>query len=274
MTPPLRRRLFTLCADDFGQSASINEAIVELARRDRLGAVSVMSQGPAWPQGAAQLNEGRDTADIGLHLNLTHPFPGAPSVRPLGWWLLATALGRVRRDAVRAAFQSQIDAFVEHAGRLPDYLDGHQHVHAFPVIREVLTEVIANNWQGQPLPWVRAPDCLVDDGGVPLKAAILRGATRGFAAHLQRAGLRHPPRFGGLYALAADANFSSLMRRWLHDLPAGTVLMVHPGKQGADTGDPIGAARVAEYDYLSSDAFEQDAQSADAGFVRFPALPA
>ncbi len=274
MTTPPGDRLFTLCADDFGQSASINEAIVELVRCQRLGAVSVMSQGPAWPDGALALKECQQAADIGLHLNLTHPFPGSLSVRPLAWWLVAAPLGWVERSAVRAAFQSQVDAFVKHFGRLPDYLDGHQHVHALPVVREVLTELVADNWRDQPQPWVRAPDCLLDSGRVPLKAWVLRRATRGFAKHLQRAGLRHTRRFGGLYALDADVDFAGLMGSWLHELPSGTLLMVHPGKESHDPDDPIGAARVAEYNYLNGSELAQHAASAGASFVRFSQLPA
>lgn len=274
MTTAPGGRLFTLCADDFGQSASINDAIVELIRCQRLGAVSVMSQGPAWPDGARALDECQQAADIGLHLNLTHPFPDSLPVRPLAWWLVAAPLGWVRRGEVRAAFQSQIDAFVKHFGRLPDYLDGHQHVHALAVIREVLTEVIAENWRGQPQPWVRAPDCLLDSGRVPLKAWVLRSATRGFAKHLQRSGLRHTRRFGGLYALDAEADFAGLMGSWLHELPSGTLLMVHPGKESHDLDDPIGAARVVEYNYLKSSELAQHAASAGACFVRFSQLPA
>ncbi len=274
MKYPLRSRLFTLCADDFGQSEAINQAIVELVRCYRLGAVSVMSQGPAWPEGARALKECQHMAEIGLHLNLTHRFAGSPSIRPLLWWLLAAQRGWIRRDAVRAAFQAQIDRFVAHLGRLPDYLDGHQHVHAFPVIRDVLTELIDDNWKDQPRPWVRAPDCLLDSGRVPLKAWVLRRAARGFAAHLMQAGLQHTRQFGGLYALSAGGSFAKLMRRWLHELPSGTVLMVHPGKQSFDHSDPIGEARFEEYDYLRSREFAQDAMSADASFVRFSQLPA
>ena len=274
MKYPLRSRLFTLCADDFGQTRPVNEAILELVRCYRVGAVSVMSQGPAWPEGARALKDCQHMADIGLHLNLTHRFEGAKSIRPLLWWLFAAPRGYIRRDAVRAAFQSQIDEFVKYFGRLPDYLDGHQHVHAFPVIREVLTGLIADNWKDQPKPWVRAPDCLVDSGRVPLKAWILRRATRGFAEHAAAAGLRYTERFGGLYALISGAGFPKLMRRWLNELPSGTLLMVHPGKESYDQSDPIAAARLDEYNYLNSIEFANDAIAADASFVKFSKLPA
>ena len=61
-------RALTLCADDFGQSTEINQGILALLSLDRLAAVSVMSQGPAWAAGAPALKEHQQTADIGLHL--------------------------------------------------------------------------------------------------------------------------------------------------------------------------------------------------------------
>ncbi len=268
----LRSRRFTLCADDFGQSEAINRAIIELVRVWRLGATSVLSDGPAWPEGARVLRDLAHMADIGLHLNLTHPFDGVSGTRPLLWWMAAAPRGMVKVDAVRAAFSRQIDAFVKHFGRLPDYIDGHQHVHAFPQIREVVTDLIAEVWTGDAKPWVRAPDRLVDSGGVPLKGWVLKRLARGFSEHLAREGLVFPSRFGGLYSLQPDARYPRLMRRWLHGLPSGTLLMCHPGHESFSLSDPIREARFEEFLYLSGVALPADCQAADASLVRFSDL--
>ncbi len=274
MKMPLRSRLFTLCADDFGQSEKINAAVIELVRVQRLGATSAMSQGPAWAQGAREIRDYLKVVDVGLHLNLTHRFSSETLARPLEWWLLAAPRGWIKRQAVRDTFLRQVELFERYLGRLPDYVDGHQHVHAFPLIREILTEVIAECWRGQPQPWVRAPDCLLDSGGVPFKAWVLKRATRGFAAHISAAGLNYTRQFAGLYALTSAAPFEKLMHRWLHQLPSGTLLMVHPGHQAFDHSDPIAAARFNEYQYLTTRALSDDCQSADASLVRFGELAA
>ncbi len=270
LASPSRR--FTLCADDFGQAEAINLAIIELIDAGRLGATSAMSQGPAWPEGARVLANYQHMADVGLHLNLTHRFEGSKATRPLAFWMLASPLGMIDVDAVRATFRAQIDGFVKHFGRLPDYIDGHQHVHAFPLIREVVTELIGEYWTEGAKPWVRAPDRLVDAGGMPLKGEVLKRITRGFSAHLERQGLRFPSQFAGLYALMPGADYPLLMRRWLQALPGGTLMMCHPGLQSADRSDPIREARYEEYQYLSHRQLPDDCHSAGASLVRFADL--
>ena len=261
-------RTLTLCADDFGQSNDINQGILALLSLNRLAAVSVMSQGPAWAMGAPALKEHQQTADIGLHLNLTHRFDSDTYVRPLAAWLVTAPLGWVDRQAIRDTFCQQIDLFVKHLGRLPDYLDGHQHVHAFAVIRDILVEVIAEYWQGQDEPWVRAPDQLIDNGRVPFKAWVLRTATGGFTAHLNKVGLRYPAGFAGLYALTPEANFPEQMAGWLRQLPTGTLIMVHPGEQSSDVSDPIRDARYAELQHLQSLQFADRLQTAGVRLAR------
>ena len=85
MTRPVTRRMtreLTLCADDFGCSAAVDRAILDLAARGRLSDVSCMVGGPAWPgdaptlAGLPALAQGR--LRIGLHFNLTEGTPMSP----------------------------------------------------------------------------------------------------------------------------------------------------------------------------------------------------
>ena len=178
-----RPRKLALCADDFGQSKEISSGIFDLIACRRVSATSVLTEGPDWPESSWRLRELQAHADVGIHLNLTHPFENTSGNRPLLYWLLLTQLGMVSRDWVLQRFLKQIDLFVKYFKRLPDYLDGHQHVHAFPVIRDAMMAAIDTHWSpGSRLPWVRCPDRLVDSGGTPGKALVLRAACRGFAS--------------------------------------------------------------------------------------------
>ena len=47
---------------------------------------------------------------------------------------------------------TQLRAFIDTFGRPPDFLDGHQHVHLFPQVRDAFLKVVA---QGAPDAWVR-----------------------------------------------------------------------------------------------------------------------
>ena len=276
-------RRLSLCADDFGQSAAINAGIMSLIADGRLQATSVLSQAPDWAEGAARLRALLSSADVqaevGLHLNLTHAFAGNHEARPLSRWLLASSLRLVSTAVVRDSFLRQLDAFVRHFGRLPDYLDGHQHVHAFPVVRDAVMALVDRGWPAQPAgpatrPWLRVPERLVGNDA-PFKAAVLRASTRGLAALAESRGLRTTPAFGGVYSLRADDGFEGRMKRWLREVPDRTLIMCHPGltdRFTSDPSDPIAPARAVEHAYLASDAFVDDCARSGVQLVRHSLL--
>jgi predicted glycoside hydrolase/deacetylase ChbG (UPF0249 family) len=274
------QRQLILCADDFGQSEQISLGICTLIASGRLTATSVMSEGPYWPAGAKKLATLQHAADIGLHLNLTHAFNAdntqadnkqAFSIKhPLLYWLLFSQLRLLSRSRLTQIFCHQIDAFSKHLGRLPDFIDGHQHVHAFPVIRDALTDAIALRWSASDKkPWLRAPDQLIDGGNAPHKAKILQFLCRGFTAHATRHGLRVSHRFGGLYSLQPQADFPAQMQYWLRTAPHGALIMCHPGAPAVDLDDPINCVRNIEFDYLASSRFMQDCHEAGVQLTRF-----
>jgi predicted glycoside hydrolase/deacetylase ChbG (UPF0249 family) len=273
MKIPIRK--LALCADDFGQSEQISLGIIELITSRRLTATSVMTEAPYWPLGAAQLSKVHKLADIGLHINLTHEFKGSDAKQPLAYWLLLSQLKLLSRKKLTRKICHQIDLFTKHFGQLPDFIDGHQHLHAFPVIRDALTDAIAARWpQGGALPWVRAPEQLIDDGDVSFKAAVLRFACRGFSEHLHIKGLTSTAHFGGLYSLSTYGNFSGLFKHWLHTAPHGTVIMCHPGRETSDHDDPIDAIRPLEYDYLASPEFAEECRLAGVELARYSQIAA
>ena len=62
-----------LCADDYGQSQGIDDAIIHLIQQKRLSATSCMTLSPRWKASAKRINSNiRNQAAIGLHLDLTH----------------------------------------------------------------------------------------------------------------------------------------------------------------------------------------------------------
>ncbi len=265
-----RQRKLTLCADDFGQSKDISDGILDLIACRRLTATSVLSEGPFWPEGAQRLRDLQDRADVGVHLNLTHAFPDTSGNRPLIHWLIATQSGRFTGHKIKDRFLRQIDLFTQHFRRLPDFIDGHQHVHAFPVIRQAMMDAISLRWnKTDERPWVRTPDRLIDDGGSHIKSFIVRFASRGFSSFVEQHGLKTTEHFAGVYGLSASANFDRRMRRWLQLTPNGTLLMCHPGRPSKDYSDPIGGARAAEFHYLVSPKFAEDCQRSSIRLVRF-----
>ena len=155
---------FALCADDYALTPGVSRGILEMLAAGRLTAVSVMVTEPGWPAAAGELRPFLSSADIGLHFNLTLGSPlgampgfGASSNFPALALLVRSALlGRLPVTEIGAEIARQIDAFTQHFGRLPDYVDGHQHVHALPGIRDALLRTLREQGLAGRL-WLRDP---------------------------------------------------------------------------------------------------------------------
>ncbi|MDX1802483.1 MAG: ChbG/HpnK family deacetylase [Alcanivorax sp.] len=247
------RRLI-LCADDYGLSASVDGAIVDLLARQRLSATSCMVQGARWPDAAEALRPYLSTAQVGLHFNLTEGLHNDDL--PLGQLLGRVASLRVDRRWVAQRLHEQLDLFETHLGRPPAYVDGHQHVHVFPGVRGVFLRVLAQRYPTQ-RPWLRFTAPLLSPGDQRIKAWVLSVLSVGFAAQAQRAGFTGNHGFAGLYSLSERADFAALMRDWCQRLPDKALIMCHPACGEAVAAVDHGLARQQEYDFLSSDHFSR-----------------
>ena len=260
------RRIW-LCADDYGLSPGINRAVRDLIERGRLNATSVMMVGPAI---------GRDEVDalkavvaksppcaIGLHATLTAPFhPLTMHFRPLDGGLFPplpkhlrlSLLRRLDVEIVGAEFTAQIAAFVEKFGRAPDYVDGHQHVQLFPQLRDAFLGAVK---AAAPDAWVR--QCgrrqpLARRIGVP-KALLLDLLSAPFRRRAARHGIVFNPGFAGAYDFSRAADFAGLLREFLDAVPAGGVVMCHPGlvDETLIGLDALTDQRETEYAFLGGD---------------------
>lgn len=255
-----------LCADDFAQTEAVSDGIVTLLAAGRLSAVSCMTNSPRWHLDAQTLIPYVGRADIGLHFNLTHSFDQA--TQSLSTLIRSSLFRRLDIAPIRQALLQQIDQFESSMHRAPDFIDGHQHVHVFPQIRQVVCEVLAQRYPNKK-PYLRrvTPSILHHDAFA--KALILRLLAYRAGDEAALAGFRLPAAFAGLYSLSPTADFAGYMRRWLPSMPSGTLMMCHPGLAYQGEDDPIAAARAREMDYLLSDAFARDLQIADVRLSRF-----
>ena len=244
-------RVLCICADDFGLREGVNQAILALLDAGRLQAVSCMVGGKAWLQGAAELR-GRDRRrfDAGLHLDLTDS-PLLPGSRhPLGRLIFASMARRVQRQALRREIDAQLDAFEQGLGCAPAYVDGHQHVHQLPLVRQALLAALSDRY-GQALPWIRSTRTARGATWASPKAWLIECLGNGaLMALADQGGFRHNRRLLGVYDFrGGEARFRALLLAWLHAARSGDLLMCHPGL-GADDADPIAAARSAEFTVL------------------------
>jgi predicted glycoside hydrolase/deacetylase ChbG (UPF0249 family) len=261
-----------LCADDYGIAPGVNDAIRDLVADGRLNATSVMVVAPSCSRAEAQslaaLNTEATRVAIGLHLTLTGPLKPltrqyAPladdAFLPLGTTFRLAVQQRLDMGALAAELRAQFEAFAGLFGRAPDFVDGHQHVHLFPQVRQVVLETTA--WMA-PQAWVR--QC---GSNLPLarrvadpKGLVLDWLSREFRARASRHGIDTNPAFAGTYTFRLDADFPRIFPRFLEGLPKGGLVMCHPGHVDAELErlDPLTTLREQEFAYFKSDAFPAD----------------
>lgn len=260
---------FVLCADDYGLAPGVGRAIRGLIAAGRLSATSCMTAGPHWMDEAAKLRPLADDADIGLHLTLTDQPPAGPMpllapegrLPSVGRLMALAHTGRLNSPDVRAEIatetERQIKRFVEGMGRRPDHIDGHQHVHQLPVIRDVVIDA-ARGCPGANIRLCGEPlGAIIRRRVAAPKAALLSCLGRGLAARALRAGVPANPSFRGVYDLSDRVPFGELMESFLSDPVAGMLVMVHPGWVDAAlrAADTLVERRAVEAEWLGGAAF-------------------
>ncbi len=250
---------FILCADDYGQDSAISAGIVELAAAGRLSATSAMTSCPAWRRDAAALRALGGKVAVGLHLNLTHGAPLGPldGLAPGGQF---PAVGRVIGLALRRGLDGgaltgeinrQLDAFEAEMGVPPDHVDGHQHVHALPQIRDALLAVLAGRYGRRPILLRDPGDSLraILGRGSAVKALTVAGLTIGFRAAVRRAGFVTNEGFSG-FSPFDDRPYAAEFQSFLRRPGTRPMVMCHPG-HAAGPDDPLSHRRPAELRYLA-----------------------
>ena len=214
--------------------------------------------------------------ELGLHFNLTEGAPLSPDLARdwpllpgLERLILLAHFSRLPLAAIAVELRAQIDSFTDTVGRAPTVIDGHQHVHHLPGVREIALGALASSaTRGEP-PAVRNTGHVVGPGAAVKRMLIER--TGGLA--LQRLLREHKRRRNhallGVYDFRGD-DYRGLMRGWLAAAPAsGGLVFCHPNDAAASAVDPIGEARRREAAYLASAAFADDL--AEAGVKVGPA---
>ena len=282
-------RPVVVCADDYGLVPGVSEAIAALVATGRLSATSCMSALPDWRRGARPLRAvtAGAPADVGLHLTLTDQPPLSAAARrawgerlpPLGRLLAAALARRLPAQAVADEIRAQLDAFEDAWGDAPDHVDGHQHVHVLPGVRErLVAELLRRHPRGRV--WVR--DCVepplrsLQRREAAGKAWFISALARGLHRQLREAGLPCNEGFSGLHDFSVERPFAAKMRRFLAGTGPRPLVHVHPGRVDAALRacDPLTTPREAELAYLASAEYLADLAAAGLRPARFAAFDA
>ena len=246
-----------VCADDFAASEGISRAIVCLAEQQRISATSAMVLSPRWPQDALLLATLRGRIDVGLHLDWTSGFARrAGHGLSLGAAMMKSLVGGFRHAAAALVIEQQLDAFEAHWHAAPDHIDGHQHVHQFAGIREALVEAMVRRYPGRK-PWLRISRVPTSQADAKSRIIAAMGATA-LQQLADRSGITSSKALSGVYDFSGtQQHYARQMSGWLQSSPAGATIMCHPSEMAdrSDFPDPIAAARVSEFAYLSGPGF-------------------
>jgi predicted glycoside hydrolase/deacetylase ChbG (UPF0249 family) len=251
-----------LCADDFGLNPGVSRGILKLVQLDRLSAVSCMVNSPFYKSHSQDLATLKHKVQVGLHFNLTEGhFLSVPDKAcfSLNELLIKSHLRLVDTSLILKEFTMQLELFTQTLGKIPDFIDGHQHVHQFPLIRQIVLEYYEENLKAgntyirSTYPAFNLPQfrfkgmALALTGGVKLQKA------------LELLSISHNTSFSGIYDFAPSSDYRALFRQWLALIPSGTLMMCHPGEEDLEP-DSIAHTREIEMNYFASEEFLKDCQ--------------
>lgn len=229
-----------LCADDYGLAEGVSQGIHELAEAQLISATSAIVTFPRWAEDAKRLAVLRPKIAIGLHLMLTLGRPAGlmPDLAPSGLLPSAAGLtakavtGRIDAGEIQAEVTRQLELFERHAGFQPDHVDGHQHVHALPGVRQGVLAALAKRFPDQK-PLLRDPadriGAILHRGGERGKALLIAALSAGFRASARRLGFPTNDGFSGFSTFDTARPFEQDLAPALLWTGPRHILMCHPG---------------------------------------------
>lgn len=255
--------MIILCADDYGMTQGVSRAIGELAAARRLSATSVMTTSSHWPTMAPRLLVHRPHLAIGLHVNLTlgAPLGAMPRLAPggefptVGRLIGLAALWRLDVGEIRAEIERQLDRFEQGMHSPPDHVDGHQHVHVLPRVRQALLEALTRRYRDY-RPLLRLPGPAADGAAPPgfarLKASTVGLLGLGFESAARRRGFPMNDSFAGFSDFDVDQPYESELEIAFLGHGRRHIIMCHPGHTDPELArvDPVVTRRRMEYDVL------------------------
>jgi predicted glycoside hydrolase/deacetylase ChbG (UPF0249 family) len=247
----MSRRLI-LNADDVGMHPTVDAAVLRLAESGILSSASVMVMAQPDADVLRILQHGR--IDLGLHLDLSSETAsrryGLPS--KIGDLLMRAYSGRLDQHQMHSIIAEQLQRFCELTGRTPTFIDGHEHVHQFPSIRDALLQALAELPENE-RPFLRNTKPRHWRGPKAAVIGVLGAST--LATRANKLLCVGNTDFFGVYPLQHEVELEQLWHCWLRAMPAqGALAMCHPATAvfAADN-----AFRLREYLFLSGPVFAQ-----------------
>ncbi len=282
-----------ICADDYGISPAVSVGIIELIEHDKISATSCMMLGGSVGEMMQRLRPFADRVDIGLHLVLTDETPlsrlGVSSglvdaegdLLPFRRLLINCYKKVIDYQAVCNEIRAQLDLFVTLVGQQPDYIDGHQHTHQLPVVREAVANAIQYLQERNRRAYVRV-------AGLPtmwlLKTGLAYSSSFAFnnlmiglpgkamARLMDRSGVPRNRFLLGFYDYEGKRGFDTIVRLYLTLKPNDRdIFFCHPGYVDDElrSRDCVVDSRLDVLEFLKSSRIQQLMNEAGVRMNRF-----
>ncbi|MGA3011251.1 MAG: ChbG/HpnK family deacetylase [Terracidiphilus sp.] len=231
-------------ADDFGLTAGVNRAIIELHRAGALTSATLMARAVATEE-AIELARSTPSLGVGCHVVLVDGKPlrkarGLSSLVDAGTGRFMPTLGkflrklfteRIHSSEIEAETDAQIE-LLRSKGVALTHIDTHKHVHMFPaVLRPVLRAARAAGIRAVRNPFEPRWSRRATPNASPLRrteVSLLRLLEPTFQHIVEEEGFTTTD--GTIGVLATGTLNTTTLNSLLENLPAGTwELVTHPG---------------------------------------------
>ena len=257
-------------ADDFGLTAGVNRAILELHLGGILTSSTLMARAAATEE-AIELARATPSLSVGCHIVLVDGEPVLPTAQlgslanpdtgrlqpTLGGFLKRLLSGRIRGAEIEAEAAAQIAALQSRGVRLT-HVDTHKHTHMFPVVlRPLLRAARAAGIRAVRNPFELGWSVRATPGAPWLRrteVTLLRRLEPAFRRIVAEEGFVTTD--GAIGVLATGTLDAATVSSLLRALPAGTwELVTHPGYNDGDLAQAhtrLLASRETEREALSA----------------------
>ncbi len=278
----MRTKGFVLCADDYAMTPAVTRGILRLLETGRISATGAMTNRPDWRDAARELRAFIGRTDLGVHLNLTcgvaltaaEGVARGGTLPRLGPLLLRGAAGMLPQAELEIEIDAQLTAFEDAMGVMPDFIDGHQHVHAMPGVRRALAKVLMRRYPEQK-PYLRdAADgvaAIRARGRHQRKALVVASLARPFAARMRALGFALNRGFSGFSGFDPGADYGADFSSYLIATGPAHLVMCHPGEvdDALRALDPATDSRPGEIAFFLSGRFAEACDAAGLHPARF-----
>jgi chitin disaccharide deacetylase len=270
----MTKKNLILCADDYAYTPENSKAIRNLLTKNKINATSCMTDTKYWPAEAKMLkleiNKIKKSPLIGLHFSLTEQTNSKYYIKSffknknigLLELLIRSKLRLISKKYIYQILEHQYNLFEKEFNQSPNFIDGHQHVHQFPVIRDALIKFYKNKKLKKSC-FIRTTYPLYASKDKFKELIIKISGAKKFAKLIKNNNISTNNGFAGLYKinnkLDDKSNVNNNYKYFFEKIKNNSLIMCHPGiknnKNILNNSDQIANRRVLEYQYFMSDEF-------------------